>query len=122
MPVRKRNMSKRSALDEPARLWLDGDERCGFYKFRTQEQLAAVWRDHGEEEKMFWRSRYHLPIPREELEAHEDDWLDGAGYTVVNHYTDDEKQVLWNKRGDKARFDWQPGMRMPAPIEKRLPQ
>ena len=38
----EKGVLSRSALDDGARLWLDGDERCGFYQFRTQEQLEAV--------------------------------------------------------------------------------
>ena len=62
-----------------------------------------------------------LPITRGELEANEDAWLNSGesdeygscSYFIDKHYTDDEKQALWNERCDKKRFCWQPGMLQP---------
>jgi hypothetical protein len=31
-------------------------------------------------------------------------------------YSDEEKQALWDDRGDLRRFYWKPGMRQPEPI------
>jgi len=58
---------------------------------------------------MFWRREMMLPITREELEANEEAWLDSGesdeygscSYFIHRFYTDDEKQALWDERGDK---------------------
>jgi hypothetical protein len=57
----------------------------------------------------FWRSRYCLPITREELEANEEAWLNSGesgeygscSYFICTHYTDNEKAALWEERRDK---------------------
>jgi hypothetical protein len=61
---------------------------------------------------------------REALAAREDSWLaSGAddqygldSYFIATNYSDDEKQSLWDKRGDHERWSWKPGMRRPEPI------
>lgn len=65
MPVRKRNLSRRTALSSAAQAWLRG-EPCGFFKFKPQDELAALWADYGDHENMIWESRYCLPAKLEE--------------------------------------------------------
>jgi hypothetical protein len=121
---RKRNLKKRaSTLDSNAQAWLRG-EPCGFFKFKSQDELEALWNAYGDADSMFWRRGMMLPITREELEANEDAWINSgaadeygaSSYFTDAHYTDDEKAALWNERGDKTRYDWRAGMRRPAAI------
>jgi hypothetical protein len=58
-------------------------------------------------------SRHHLPITREELEEYEKAWLNSgdddengshSGF-IDKHYTDDEKQALWDGIGTTSRAD-----------------
>jgi hypothetical protein len=42
---RKRNISRRAALDSDAQAWLRG-EPCGFFEFRPDEELQALWDSH----------------------------------------------------------------------------
>ena len=89
--------------------------------FKPEEALEASWNEHGDTDKMFWRSRYCLPITRAELEANEDAWLNSdeldeygsCSFFIYNYYTDDEKLELW---ADKTRCRWRLGMRRPEPI------
>jgi len=46
--------------------------------FKPQDELEALWEEYGDKDNMFWRSRYCLPITREELEANEDAWLNSG--------------------------------------------
>ena len=68
MPIRKRNLSRRQALDSNAQAWLRG-EPCGFFKYKSQEELQKVWDEFGDHENMFWESRYCLPAKRENTTA-----------------------------------------------------
>lgn len=122
MPRRQRsNFSRRAALSSNAQAWLRGDPSCGFFKFKTQGELEALWQDYGDHENMWWRSRYHLPVTRDYLEERESAWLNsgesdeyGAHSCFIDkHYTDEEKQALWTEHGDQKRFRWVPGMRRP---------
>jgi hypothetical protein len=61
MPVRKRNLSRRASLDFNALAWLNG-EPCGFFEFKHDDELAAIWQEHGDENTMFWRRDMSLPI------------------------------------------------------------
>jgi hypothetical protein len=125
MVARAKRNNKRQALTKAARDWLDG-KPCGFFKFKSQDELAALWAEHGDEDNMFWRSRYCLPITSEELEAREESWLNAADEEVHyrslatsfinNNYTEDERQALWDELGDKSRFRFRRGMVWPAPI------
>jgi hypothetical protein len=101
MVARAKRNNKRQPLTPDARAWLDG-KPCGLFKFKSQDELAALWAEHGEEDNMFWRSRYCLPITREELEAREESWLTAtdaqvhyrslAASFINSNYTDDERQ------------------------------
>jgi hypothetical protein len=94
---------------------------AGFFQFKSQDELSALWAEHGDSNSMFWRSRYCLPITVEELGEHEEAWLNSGesdeygsrSYFIDRHYTDEERQTLWSERGDKTRFHWRPGMRAP---------
>ena len=53
MPVRKRNLTRRAALSENARAWLDG-KPCGFFKFKPRDELVALWERYGDPEVATW--------------------------------------------------------------------
>jgi hypothetical protein len=106
MSIRARNLNKRRALSANVQAWLNGDKSCGFFQFKPQAELEALWTTYGDHDGMFWRSRYDLPITHEELAEHEEAWLasgedDGyfgmAGSFIQHNYTAPEKAVLWNE-------------------------
>jgi hypothetical protein len=68
MAIRARNLNRRQALSANAQAWLRGDPSCGFFKWKPQDELAALWRDYGDHENMFWESRYCLPAMREPVD------------------------------------------------------
>ena len=68
-------LSKKTALSDSAQAWLRSDKTCGFFKFKPQAELAALWQEHGDLDSMFCDRDMMLPIAREELEANEDAWL-----------------------------------------------
>ena len=119
----KKRSNSRQGLSSDARAWLDG-KPCGFFKFRDDEFLADLWKAHGDDTKMFWRSGVGLPITLEHLEGFEDAWLasgdsdeyGGASFFIYNYYSNDEKRKLWDSRGDKSLYRWQPEMRKPMVI------
>jgi hypothetical protein len=117
---RKRNISRRAALDSDALAWLRGDKSCGLYQFKPQDDLEAVWSEYGDADSMFWRRDMRKPITLEILEAFEDAWLcndkDGMSFFIAKHYSDDEKQTLWAERGDKSLYRWSQGKRKPEAI------
>jgi len=123
MAVRAKKLSKKTALSQTAQSWLAG-KKSGFFQFKRDDELGALWRDYGDGDNMFWRREMMLPITREELEANEEAWLDSGesdeygscSYFIHLFYADDEKQALWDERGDKKRFNWRPGMRGPEPL------
>lgn len=66
MPVRKRNLTRRAALSQTARDWLDGDPNCSvFFRGKPIDELAELWEQYGDKEAMHWdRSmRFQLPVP-----------------------------------------------------------
>src|ERR1700687_6172945 len=104
MPIRKRNITRRASLDSNAQAWLDG--RCresGFYQFKPDAELEALWAEHGDTDTMFWRRDMSLPITLEDLEARVEAWLDAgeddkygfSSYFVNKHYAANEKLKLW---------------------------
>jgi hypothetical protein len=115
MPIRKRNLSRRQALDSNAQAWLAG-KPCGFFMFKSQGELQQLFDEYGDHENMFWRSRYCLPITLEKLEEYEDLWLNANSSFITSQYSDDEKQALWDERGDKKRFRWKQGMCRPVSL------
>jgi hypothetical protein len=123
MAIRAKKLNKRQALDSNAQAWLRGEE-CGFFKFKHNDDLETVWREYGDDSKMFYRRGQRLPITLEDLEERENAWLGtgkgseygGESFFVFQHYNDDEKQSLWESRGDKDSFRWTPGMYRPLPI------
>jgi hypothetical protein len=103
---------------------LRGDE-CGFFKFKPRDELEAIWREHGDSEKMFYRRGMLFgPITLDDLERRENAWLgtgegseySGDSFFIHEHYSDEEKQTLWQERGDKDLFRWAPGMYRPEAI------
>jgi hypothetical protein len=88
------------------------------------KELQPIWDQHGDTDSMFWRRDMRRPITREDLESHEDAWLASGesdeygmqSFFIDKHYSDHEKQALWDERGDKKRFQWQHGKRRPEPI------
>lgn len=126
----KRKHNSRQGLSSDARLWLDG-KPSGFYEFKHTDELEALWNEYPDE-KMFWRPTMSQPITHEALAANEDGWLASGtddeyganSYFIAKNYSDEEKQELWDERGDKSRYQWKPGMRRPEPIgrgKKRQP-
>ncbi len=75
---------------------------------------------------MFFRRGMRLPITLEYLERLENAWLgtgNGSEYSinssfVATHYSDEEKQELFAKRGDRDSFRWKIGMWKPLPIDE----
>ena len=123
MAIRAKKLNKRAALSHDAQAWLRG-EPCGFFQFKNDDDLEALWLTHGDDIKMFWRRSVGLPITLELLEGFEDAWLasgdndeyGGNSYFVYRFCSDDEKRKLWESRGDKDLLRWQPGMRKPMVI------
>jgi hypothetical protein len=106
MAPRKRNIKKRlTTLDSDAQKWLEG-QPCGFFKFKHDDELAALFEEHGDTDSMFWRRDMSLPITLEKLEAFEDAWLESGeddkygfnSYFINKYYSDDEKQTLRKKQ------------------------
>ncbi len=64
MPVRKRNLTRRAALSENARAWLDG-KPCGFFKYKPSDELAVLWEQYGDHEALFWEPGMSLPEPKD---------------------------------------------------------
>jgi hypothetical protein len=77
MPIRRRNLSRRQHLDSDAQAWLDGRE-CHFFQFKPDDELAAIWQEHGDSETMYWTRGMSLPITLEELKANESAWLNSG--------------------------------------------
>ena len=124
MAARRRTDKKRTALDSDAQKWLRGDE-CGFFQFKHNDDLEALWLEYGDDSKMFWRHGMDsMPITLETLTRYENAWL-GTGpgseygvsaFFVFKNYTDAEQRKLWDSRGDKDLFRWKPGMFKPLPF------
>lgn len=53
MPVRKRSVKRRAAVDADEEAWLRGDYHCGFVEFRPWEKLEELWEVHGD------KANYH---------------------------------------------------------------
>jgi hypothetical protein len=129
MVARAKRNNKRQALTPEARAWLDG-KPCGLFKFKSQDELAALWAEHGEEDNMFWRSRYCLPITREELEAREESWLTAtdARFTIDRWRLVSSTATIpttsgknFEERGDESRFQFERGMMWPMPKAQKTP-
>ena len=128
MGTSRKGLPRRDAAigNTSADLWLRGDERCSvFFMGKPVNELASLWDVYGDDDAMFWRKGMMMPITREQLDAYENLWL-GSGddeyiglnsFLIGKHYSDAEKESLWNQRGDKKKYRWQPGMWRPAPVE-----
>jgi hypothetical protein len=119
----QRRGNSTSGLTPEARAWLRGEERQDFFEFKPDEQLEALWNDCGDHDTMFYRRDMARPISLEALEQLEDAWLSSGddesdkygsrSFFIRKYYTDSEKSELWEERGDKKRFHWQPDMFRP---------
>jgi hypothetical protein len=121
--MQKRSNS-RQGLSSDARAWLDGHRNTGFFQFKPDAELQALWDNNGDADEMFWRRGMARPITLEDLKVSEDEWLNagvddeygGKSFFIWKHYTDEEKQALWAERGDKSVYRWSQGMRKPEAI------
>jgi hypothetical protein len=79
MPVKRRVSKRRADLEDGAEQWLRG-EPCGFFKFKRQEDLSALWAEHGDRIVAEWVAdnpdtrpalwwRYSAPAPRQDGES-----------------------------------------------------
>jgi hypothetical protein len=99
-------------------------DNSGFFEFKLNDELEALWLEQGDEENFFWRIGMARPVTLEKLEASENEWLNSGesdeygtrSYFISKYYSDEEKQELWNERGNKKRFRWRPGLRQPEAI------
>jgi hypothetical protein len=119
----KRRTNSAAGLSSNAQAWLAG-RPSGFFQFKHDDVLEALFEGHGDPENFFWRRDMRRPITLEDLEANEDAWL-GSGdddeygrnsYFIDRHYSDSEKAALFKERGDKAHFRWRAGMRRPEAV------
>lgn len=93
-------------------------------QFKPDEELAALFEEHGDTDSMWWCRDLARPITLETLEAFEDGWLSSGesdecgmrSYFIAKHYSDDEKQTLWAERGDKSLYRYLQGARKPEAI------
>jgi hypothetical protein len=54
VPRKIRNSKHRGALDSSALAWLRGHHNTGsFFKFKPDDELEALWLEHGDTETMF---------------------------------------------------------------------
>jgi hypothetical protein len=119
----KKRSNNRQGLSSDARLWLDG-KPCGFFEFKPDDELQALWDANGDESKMFWRRGVSLPITLDDLESREDAWLGSAlndeygmnSFFIYRFYDDDEKKKLFESRGDHESYYYRKGLRRPQPI------
>jgi hypothetical protein len=122
----KKRSNRTSGLSADEQAWLRGEKVGGFFEFNNDGDLDALFYEHGDSKTMFWRSDMFRPITLDDLKAEEDGWLNSGesdkygfnSYFVFKYYSDAEKQTLWNKRGNKKQFRWNPGMRKPEAIER----
>jgi hypothetical protein len=61
MPVRKRNVKRRAALDADEEAWLRGDP-CGFVEFMSWDQLEALWESNGDRDALVWERGMCRPV------------------------------------------------------------
>lgn len=66
MPVRRRNIKRRTALEDTELAWLAGDRSrgCGFVPFLDDETLTELWEAHGDHENMHWCPGMYAPEPK----------------------------------------------------------
>ena len=53
MPVKRRVEKRRAALSENAEKWLRG-EPCGFFQFKDEDTLRAIWDEYGDPQVAYW--------------------------------------------------------------------
>ena len=64
MPVLKRNLKQRAALDADEEAWLRGEEKCGFVEFMPWEALEALCEAYGDHDAIVWRRGMDRPMIR----------------------------------------------------------
>jgi hypothetical protein len=132
---KKKSSDKKSQLTPIQERWLEGEYLLDSTP-RTQDetmqalsllsnalgQCEALWLAHGNPETHFWRPKMNQPISMEDLEHHEACWLTpdndnfgGDSYFIWKHYSDDEKQKLWDDFGDKELYHFESCLRRPIP-------
>jgi hypothetical protein len=60
MAVKRRKNKRRDGLTENARAWLEG-RPCGFFKFKSKDELAALWEQYGDKKTLFWQPPMRCP-------------------------------------------------------------
>jgi hypothetical protein len=65
MPVRRRNLKCRAAIDADEAAWLVGDHDCGFVQFKHWDQLEDLWEKHGDTDNFHWHRGMYFPEPIE---------------------------------------------------------
>jgi hypothetical protein len=75
MPVKRRVTKRREQLCEDAERWLRG-EPCGFFEFKNDDELAALWAEYGDPKIAAWNAGHGSrgrgrPVDRLRLEPTE---------------------------------------------------
>jgi hypothetical protein len=65
MPVKRRINKRREALCEDVGRWLRG-EPCGFFEFKDDAELAALWAEFGDPNVAVWDEGARKPRARKE--------------------------------------------------------
>ena len=60
MPPRKNSIGRRGGLEPNAEAWLRG-ENIGFFMWKGQDELAALWAAYGDETRYRWERGMRLP-------------------------------------------------------------
>jgi hypothetical protein len=135
-----RHRTNKSAALTPTQLrWMNGEWLLGVDSCVSAEETmqalglirningksAALFENHGDPDKFFYRPGMDQPISLEDLEDHKARWLEagdgsdpygGESFFVHHYFTDADKQTLWDDFGDKENFKWEPILRRPIPI------
>jgi hypothetical protein len=61
MPVRRRVIKRRGALDADEEAWLRGDA-CGFVEFKPWDELEEPWEGYGDHDAFEWRRGMDRPV------------------------------------------------------------
>ena len=64
MAIKRRRSKHRAGLSADQLAWLAGSQDCGFIQFQMDQQLRALWDEHGDKENMVWNEGMYLPVTR----------------------------------------------------------